>query len=53
MLQAKEQSGGWKIMSPAHIYRMSGNISEDTISKVQDEAINLMAEFENNIASAE
>ena len=51
-LQAREQSGGWKIMSPAHIYRISGNISAETIDMVQGEAEALIKEFENEAGMA-
>lgn len=53
LVKAKDRPDGWKIMSPAHIYRMSGNISEETISMVQREAEELLAELSDSLAIAE
>ena len=53
LVKAKDRLDGWKIMSPAHIYRMSGNISEETISMVQREAEELLAELSDGLVIAE
>ena len=52
-LKSEKYKSNWKIMSPAHIFRMSGNISEDTLNAIQQDSAVLLDELKAECKVAE
>ena len=52
-LKSEKYKNNWKIMSPAHIFRMSGNISEDTLNAIRQDSAVLLDELKAECKVAE